>query len=313
MPEKVLDMFNEMPIKPDSVVISIFFNACAKLANAHAMRLGKDVLEQLPGDILTDGKLVNAAIDMFMKCSDVSSAEHLFERLQSKSPVTYGAMMQGKGSQIDWTCWYWSSILGYTINGLPGKALDVFEEISFELNEVLYAIVYKACASLANERAIRLGMKLAERMPKRYLDDIVLIGSMLHMFMKFGEVKYAEHGFSQMKKRNIISFGVMLNGYNHNEEPHKALQLFEQMKREKISLNESTAVSLVGACAQIGLRSICQPIVNQIPDRLLTSPRLTSSLIDMWVTINQRQVMGDQCLFSRAKPVPLVKPKRFFN
>ena len=189
----------------------------------------------------------------------------------------------------------------------------MFEEISFELNEVLYAIVYKACAAAVNERAIRLGKKLVERMPRRFFDDVVLIGSMLHMFMKFHEVKCAERYFFQMKKRNAISFGVMLNGYTDNEEPHQALQLFELMKREKINLDEPLAVSLVGACAQIGLRSICQPVVNQIPEHLLSLPRLTSALLNMWVRMKQRQGKDERDLSFEGKAGAIGEAQRTFQ
>ncbi|CAF1150597.1 unnamed protein product [Didymodactylos carnosus] len=95
MPEKVLELFDEMPIEPDEVIITILFNACAKLANTHAVKLGKDVLNRLPTAVFQHHKLVNSAIDMLMKFADVAHAEHLFQLIKNKSIVTYGAMMQG--------------------------------------------------------------------------------------------------------------------------------------------------------------------------------------------------------------------------
>ncbi|CAF4220872.1 unnamed protein product, partial [Rotaria magnacalcarata] len=80
---------------------------------------------------------------MLMKFGDVNPAEVVFETTQNKTLVTYGAMMQG-----------------YVTNDLSDKALDLFEKNPLKSNEVLYAIVYNACASLSNEKAIQLGKKI---------------------------------------------------------------------------------------------------------------------------------------------------------
>lgn len=97
MPEKVLDLFEKMSLKPNEVILTIAFNACAKLADARAVTFSKDVLGQLPSAFLEDDKLVNSIIDMVMKLGDVPRAEYFFRLIKTKSLVTYGAMMKGNG------------------------------------------------------------------------------------------------------------------------------------------------------------------------------------------------------------------------
>ncbi|CAF4682722.1 unnamed protein product, partial [Rotaria magnacalcarata] len=60
-----------------------------------AIKLGRDTLNRLPISFLRNPTLVNSAIDMSMKFGDVNQAENLFEKIQKKTLVTYGAMMQG--------------------------------------------------------------------------------------------------------------------------------------------------------------------------------------------------------------------------
>ncbi|CAF3020938.1 unnamed protein product [Rotaria socialis] len=264
MPEKVIELFEKISIKIDEVIIILLFNACAKLCNNRAIKTGRDALNRLPTSFLQNQKLINAAIDMLMKFGDVNQAEVLFEKTQNKTLVTYGAMMQG-----------------YVTNNLSDKALDLFEKNPLKSNEVLYSIVYNACASLSNEKAIQLGKKIFDKMPKRYLHDNVLVNSTIHMFMSFGEIEIAENLFSHIKDKTSYTYGAMINGYKINQELQKCLLLFEEIKKENLIIEEPIFLSLIGACSQIGIRSICEHIVRQIP---LSQPSiyLQNALIDMW-------------------------------
>ncbi|CAF2994132.1 unnamed protein product [Rotaria socialis] len=201
---------------------------------------------------------------MLMKFGDVNQAEVLFKKIQKKTLVTYGAIMQG-----------------YVTNNLFDNALDFFEKVPLRSNEVLYAIVYNACASLSNEKGIRLRKTFFHGMPKAFLHDIVLVHSAIHMFMKFGEVETAEYVFSQIKQRNSYTYGVMINVYKINEEPHKCLSIFKQMKTENLTINEPIAISLIEACPRIGIRSISQNILRQI-SHSHSNTYIDNSLIDMW-------------------------------
>jgi pentatricopeptide repeat protein len=169
-------------------------------------------------------------------------------------------------------------------NHLSEKALDLFEYLPFEADQVIYVIVYNACASLANERATKLGKKLLNEMPKRYFNDVIVVNSATHMFMKIGDVKNAEELFSQIKQPTLVTYGVMMNGYKINHQPQKCLQLLEQISEQNIIVNEPISVSLINACAQIGLMSTCQRILKHIPPYLHKNVRVASCLIDMWVS-----------------------------
>jgi pentatricopeptide repeat protein len=268
MPEKVLQMFDRMLVQPDEVIATILFNACAKVADPHAMKLGKIMLTQLPAAFFKNSILMNSATDMLMKFGEVQEAEHLFSRMKKRDAAAYGVMMNG-----------------YNINGLPEKALYLFEQATSTLNAKLYTIMYSTCAALSNDRAITLGKQLLNNMPQIFKEDLIVIGSAIHMLMKFGEVQEAEHLFSCMKKRDASSYGVMMNGYNLNSEPQKCLKLLEEAKQRKVKLNEPMCVSLVGACSKIGMISMCREVVEQIPMESLNNSIVKSCLIDMWVSV----------------------------
>ena len=265
MPEKVLELFETISVSPDEIIIMMLFNACAKLANPQSIKIGTDVLSRLPPAFLQHQNLVNTAIDMLMKFAHIKQAEHLFASTK-RNVVTYGAMMQG-----------------YINNSQPEKALDLFDEISSKADDVLYTIVFTACGSLSNERATQLGNKLLHRIPVTFRDNIVVIGSILNMLMRFGQVSDAEYLFVRMKRRTIYIYGVMMNGYNINDKPDECLKLFERMTKENLTPNAAISFALIDTCSQIGLRSICANTLGRIPLHLQGHPRMNNALIDMWV------------------------------
>jgi predicted Zn-dependent protease len=95
MPEKVIQMFDTMSVQPDEVIAIILFNACAKVADPRAVKLGRTVLSELPAAFLDNSILMNSATDMLMKFGEVNEAEQLFKKIKRKNSIVYGAMMQG--------------------------------------------------------------------------------------------------------------------------------------------------------------------------------------------------------------------------
>ena len=98
------------------------------------------------------------------------------------------------------------------MNDMSEKALDLFETLPLKLNEYLYAIIYDACASSSTERAMDLGKILLNEMSKNYLDDAIVINSIMNMLMKFGDLVGVERVFQSMKNKSIVIYGTMMKG-----------------------------------------------------------------------------------------------------
>ncbi|CAF3580309.1 unnamed protein product [Rotaria sordida] len=77
MPEKVLDLLNEMTIEPNNFTLTLLFNACARVANDRAMRIGRKLLDKMPNDFRNDTVVLTSAAHMLMKFGEAESAEHV--------------------------------------------------------------------------------------------------------------------------------------------------------------------------------------------------------------------------------------------
>ena len=168
---------------------------------------------------------------------------------------------------------------------MPEKVLELFPQMTVEPDRVISTILFNACAKLASPPAMELGDKLLSRMPDSYFSNSIVIGSAIHMLMSFGQVDRAEDLFSRMKKRDASTYGVMINGFYLNEQPDRCLQLFQYVQQHNIPVDESIAMSMVGACSQLGMVSTCRSVVKEIPVRSRESIRMKTALVSMWVSL----------------------------
>ncbi|CAF1526897.1 unnamed protein product, partial [Rotaria sordida] len=221
MPEKIFDLLDQMTFKPDNYTLPILFNVCAQVANDRAIKIGRKLLHEMSNDCRNNNIVLNSAMDMLMKSGDVKSAERIFDSIKKKNIITYNAMIKG-----------------YIGNEMSETALDLFEKVNLKLDDVTYIIVFNACAQLANDRAMKIGRKLLHDMPNDYRNNNIVLNSAIDTLMKFGDVKSAERIFDSIKKKNIITYGALMNGYNINSIPWKCFKILEEMKQQGVVLNE---------------------------------------------------------------------------
>ena len=96
MPEKVLDLLDEIAIRSDKFTLSIAFKACAEMNDKRARRIGNQLLDQMTDDFQNDTVLTNSAISMLMKFGDVERAQYLFGLIGKKDVISYSAMIKGE-------------------------------------------------------------------------------------------------------------------------------------------------------------------------------------------------------------------------
>ena len=203
---------------------------------------------------------------------------------------------------------------GYITNGMPEKVIESFEQMPVKADNVLMTILFNACARVATPSAVTLGNNLLDRIPTSFFEHDHLANSALDMLMKFGQLKQAEGLWMQMKRRDSVSYAVLMNGYQSNGQPLQCLKLLEQMKKSAATMTDAIAVPLVGACAQIGIVSICRRVLEHIHLKPQNYPRLRTVLIDMWVRrISSHSFLTEREDLYRGSPAPLTKRNLSFS
>lgn len=186
------------------------------------------------------------------------------------------------------------------------QAFDLFEKI-INPNEILLIQIFKTCAKLQDGKALSCGRKFFEQMPIEYEKNEFLMNSAFDMFIKCGDSTSAERIFSKIP-RFLIGYGRLMKIFNTEKQPEKTIDLYKQMKQDKIKPDRIIYLLLINACAQIGLESICQQIVKEIPKDFLSNNQIQTSLIHMWVRRIYLRIDILKFLFIRENLVQLLKP-----
>jgi len=176
------------------------------------------------------------------------------------------------------------------------QALDLFEQMPVNSDDATYTIIFKACAQLNNDRGKNVGKKLCEQILNKSVTNQFILCSALHMLMRFGDVKSAEHLFELIKKKDTVSYNAMMKGnhllyilyltefnlgYVENDLYKKALDLFEQMP---LNPSNVTYIIIFKACAQLNNdrgKHVGEKLLGQILNKSVTDQVVLCSAIYM--------------------------------
>ena len=95
---------------------------------------------------------------------------------------------------------------------MADKALDLFEKMSVNPNNFIHAIVFKACASLANERSVSIGKKLLNQISNELPMNNIISSSAVHMLTRLHDIQSAERIFERTKNKDAVAYGAMMQG-----------------------------------------------------------------------------------------------------
>jgi pentatricopeptide repeat protein len=172
---------------------------------------------------------------------------------------------------------------GYVHNALPNKAIDIFNEIRYP-DEIIITILFNACAQSGTKASLDLVKKALAEIPKSFHSNPRLLTSLLDALMKCEDVEYAESLFMKSTNKVLSMYGVMMNGFNKDNNPFKSLHLFSQMKKDGFEGDVIIYLRVIKSLSQIGDYSICQSFVKQLPDCFRVNNHIENALIDMWVS-----------------------------
>ncbi|CAF5045388.1 unnamed protein product, partial [Rotaria magnacalcarata] len=172
--------------------INLALKACISL---NEYQRGMNIRKKLSQNSLNNPYIQTTLIQFYMRSRDVNNAYHLFSTNTNKSNYIYATMFKGLIS-----------------NNMPTKVLDLFDEMNIESNQAILAALFSACSRVANDRAMKIGRKLLNQIPKNFLNDDKLLTSAINILMRFGDVSSVENLFQTIKKKDIVAYGAMMKG-----------------------------------------------------------------------------------------------------
>jgi pentatricopeptide repeat protein len=169
MPNKAIDLFNEIK-NPDDIIFVLLFNACAQLGTEEALNLTKKISKNIEKSMYSNVRLSTSLLDAFIKCGDSSSAEILFSKME-KHTINYGNLMSGFNKEDH-----------------PEKTLNLFNEMKIsgiEANNVIYLCIIKALSKFGD---YDLSQSLIEEMPNSFLCDEQIQTALINMWVSSNRI-----------------------------------------------------------------------------------------------------------------------------
>lgn len=284
-------------VLPNSYTFPFVLKSIARISDtslgnqvhAHVLKLG------LGSDAFVHTSLIN----MYAHICDLDSARLVFYKSGLRDAVSYTALINGYASvgclgeakklfdempDRDVVAWN-AMIAGYVQQGRYEDALALFREVVDENvvpNESTMVTVLSACARLGS---LELGNWVHSWIKEHGLDgNLQLVNALIDMYSKCGELEQALVLFEGMKRKDVISWNVMIGGYTHMNRYKEALMMFRQMLRSNVEPNDVTFLSVLPACAHLGALDLGKWIHIYVDKNFqqLDNVSLRTSLVDMY-------------------------------
>ncbi|KAG6570414.1 Pentatricopeptide repeat-containing protein, partial [Cucurbita argyrosperma subsp. sororia] len=184
-------------------------------------------------DIFIDVSL----IDLYFKCGSVSSAETVFRNVSKNEVVSWNVM-----------------ISGYVMVGNHIQALRVYDNMKehhVKPDAVTFSSTLSACSQLA---ALDKGRELHHCIISHKLEcNEIVMGALLDMYAKCGDVNEARKLFHQLPERDLVSWTSMITAYGSHGQASEALRLFDEMQKSNVRADSVTFLAVLSACSHAGL------------------------------------------------------------
>ncbi|CAN1355914.1 Pentatricopeptide repeat-containing protein At3g29230 [Linum perenne] len=170
--------------------------------------------------------------------ADLNDAHKLFGEMVSKDVRTWTVM-----------------ISGFARNGVDSAVFDLCRSMQVDgvkPNQFTLSAVLKSCSSL-NE--LKTGKAVHGWIWRNGIAfDVVLENAVLDLYVKCGDLRYAEKLFEKMEGRDTVSWNIMIGGYLHLGDARKSLELFDSMQsKDVVSWNTMVDGLISCGCGSTGL------------------------------------------------------------
>uniref|UniRef100_A0A0E0QYR7 Cupin type-1 domain-containing protein n=1 Tax=Oryza rufipogon TaxID=4529 RepID=A0A0E0QYR7_ORYRU len=270
-PAEALELFWRMVaedavVRPDEVTMIAAVSGCGQMRD---LELGR----RLHGFVDSDGvsctvRLMNALMDMYIKCGSLEMAKSVFERIEHRTVVSWTTMIVGfaKFGLMDNArkvfdemperdVFPWNALMtGYVQCKQCKEALSLFHEMqeaSVVPDEITMVNLLTACSQLG---ALEMGMWVHRYIEKHRLVFSVALGtSLIDMYAKCGNIEKAIHIFKEIPEKNALTWTAMICGLANHGHANEAIEHFRTMIELGQKPDEITFIGVLSACCHAGL------------------------------------------------------------
>ncbi|XP_024978438.1 pentatricopeptide repeat-containing protein At2g44880-like [Cynara cardunculus var. scolymus] len=245
-------------VVPDNFTFPVLLKAVSNLSYG---RIGLALHAQIVKTGFDNHLLVQTSLlNMYSSVQRIDEARKVFDGMQDKDLVAWNSMLDA-----------------YVSIQKMDFATQLFRTMP-QRDLLSYNIMVSGYSKIGDMDCARA---IFDEIPQR---DTISWNSLILACGNHGDMVEARKVFDEMPQRNVISWNTLLGAYLKNGLFEEVILIFEKMKAENTtSPDHLTITTSLSACAQLGLLEKGRQIHVYAQDsRLVSSPHVTTSLIDMY-------------------------------
>lgn len=239
----------------------------------------------------------NTMISGYTSKADMQGALNLFRNMPNPDILSWNLMISGYaqmgnlelahdffGRMPQKNLVSWNSIIsGCERNGDYEGAIKLFNQMQLtgmKPDRHTMSSLLSVCAELV---APHLGMQIHQLVIKIFIPDVPLNNAIITMYARCGAIIEARDIFDEMKVKEVISWNAMIGGYASHGFAEEALELFGAMRKLKVQPTYVTFISVLNACAHVGLVDQAKKHFQAMVNEFNIQPRVEhfASLVDV--------------------------------
>ncbi|KAM1368392.1 hypothetical protein PS1_001729 [Malus domestica] len=238
----------EEGVEPDRFTFPRVLKACGGIG---FIQIGEAVHRHVVrSGLLNDRFVLNALVDMYAKCGDIVKARKVFDKISSRDKVSWNTMLTS-----------------YMRHGVLLQALDIFRQMfdegyqpdSVSISTILAAVQSLQLVVQIHGWVIRMGVEW----------NLSIANALIAAYSKHHELNRARWLFSHMPERDVVTWNTIISAHSKSRE---ALLYFDQMEKDGALPDSITFVSILSACANLGLVKDGQRLYSVMKNRYRISP-----------------------------------------
>ncbi|KAH7294387.1 hypothetical protein KP509_28G068900 [Ceratopteris richardii] len=186
--------------------------------------------------LLQTEKVGSALIEMYIECGMLERAKEVFEELLHRSESVWNSLIGGCADKKH-----------------VGESFRLFARMQCEghcPDAITYTCIIKGSCTTGG---LVQGMETHARIVGNgFLESEPTIGTpLVHMYAKFGLMKFAQENFSRIRDPTIVSRTALIGGYVQLGHFEEALSSYTQMQLEGFYPNAVTFSCMLKACGSV--------------------------------------------------------------
>lgn len=236
--EDSLKLFVRMRSGSVSLNVLTYLTLLSACAGQQAIREGR----QIHGLVWklgfqSDFCIESALMDMYSKCDCMDDVVKILESAEVLDEVSLTVVLAG-----------------FAQNGLEEEAIQIFVKIVKMGIEIDPNMVSSILGVFSVKTSLSLGEQIHSLIIKqRFTSNPFVNNGLINMYSKCGELNESVKVFNRMPQKNSVSWNSMIAAFARHGNGYKALQLYEEMKKEGMEPTDITFLSLLHACSHVGL------------------------------------------------------------